>query len=116
MPKPVFARAGLRVRSGAPECVEFMQHFAPLAPDLFALEIRGLVKNFDRRAVDRSTGRPIEPILVDATTGQPISSATVRLRPGPAAGPEIYARTAMLRARRALGRRRRFRIGSQILV
>jgi ABC-2 type transport system ATP-binding protein len=29
-----------------------MQHFAPLAPDLFALEIRGLVKSFDRPAVD----------------------------------------------------------------
>ena len=29
-----------------------MQHFASLAPDLFALEIRGLVKSFDRPAVD----------------------------------------------------------------
>jgi ABC-2 type transport system ATP-binding protein len=29
-----------------------MQHFASLAPDLFALEISGLVKNFDRPAVD----------------------------------------------------------------
>jgi ABC-2 type transport system ATP-binding protein len=29
-----------------------MQHFAPLAPDLFALEINGLVKCFDRPAVD----------------------------------------------------------------
>ncbi len=29
-----------------------MSHFAPLVPDLFALEIRGLVKSFDRPAVD----------------------------------------------------------------
>jgi ABC-2 type transport system ATP-binding protein len=34
------------------ECVVFMQHFASLAPDLFALEIKGLVKSFDRPAVD----------------------------------------------------------------
>jgi DNA-binding HxlR family transcriptional regulator len=54
--------------------------------------------------IDRSTGRPIEPVLINTATGQPISSATVRLRPGPAAGPEIFARTAMLRARRAMGR------------
>ncbi|MGA7432287.1 MAG: ABC transporter ATP-binding protein [Xanthobacteraceae bacterium] len=30
----------------------FMQHFVPLAPDLFALEINDLVKSFDRPAVD----------------------------------------------------------------
>ncbi|HZC56346.1 MAG TPA: ATP-binding cassette domain-containing protein, partial [Xanthobacteraceae bacterium] len=29
-----------------------MQNFASLAPDLFALEISGLVKRFDRPAVD----------------------------------------------------------------
>src|SRR6201986_2062479 len=29
-----------------------MQHFTSLAPDLFALEIRGLVKSFTRPAVD----------------------------------------------------------------
>src|SRR5580692_9860770 len=52
MPKPVSVRAGPRARSGAQERVKFMQHFAPLAPDLFALEIRGLVKSFDRPAVD----------------------------------------------------------------
>jgi DNA-binding HxlR family transcriptional regulator len=49
--------------------------------------------------IDRSSGRPVEPVLVNAATGQPISSTTVRLRPGPAAGPEIQARTALIRAR-----------------
>jgi DNA-binding HxlR family transcriptional regulator len=50
--------------------------------------------------VDRTSGEPIDPVLVDAVTGQPISASTVRLRPGPAAGPEIHARTALIRARR----------------
>jgi ABC-2 type transport system ATP-binding protein len=34
------------------ECAGLMQHFTSLAPDLFALEIRDLVKAFDRPAVD----------------------------------------------------------------
>jgi len=50
--------------------------------------------------VERSTGRLVDPVLVDATTGAPLTAHTVRLRPGPAAGPEIYARAARIRAGR----------------
>jgi len=49
--------------------------------------------------IDRSTGQAVEPVLVNAATGEPISVATVRLRPGPAAGPEIHARAALIRSR-----------------
>jgi DNA-binding HxlR family transcriptional regulator len=50
--------------------------------------------------IDRWTGRPVDPVLVDATTGGPLTASTVRIRPGPAAGPEIYARTAHIRSSR----------------
>jgi ABC-2 type transport system ATP-binding protein len=51
MPKPV----SISVRSppiARSNMSWFMQHFASLVPDLFALEISGLVKSFDRPAVD----------------------------------------------------------------
>jgi DNA-binding HxlR family transcriptional regulator len=48
--------------------------------------------------IDRSSGRRVEPVMVDATTGQSVTASTVRLRPGPAAGPEILGRTARIRA------------------
>jgi DNA-binding HxlR family transcriptional regulator len=50
--------------------------------------------------VDRSTGRPVDPVLVDAHTGERLTASTVRLRPGPAAGPEIFARAGLIRAGR----------------
>ena len=56
-PKPVSVRRGrphLMRRSNA---VRRMQHCHLARPDLFALEIRGLVKSFSRPAVDRSRSR-----------------------------------------------------------
>jgi DNA-binding HxlR family transcriptional regulator len=50
--------------------------------------------------IERSTGRQVDPVLVDAMTGLPLTASNVRLRPGPAAGPEIYARAARIRAGR----------------
>jgi DNA-binding HxlR family transcriptional regulator len=49
--------------------------------------------------IDRSTGEAVEPVLVNGATGRPVAWGTVRLRPGPAAGEEIHARAALIRAR-----------------
>jgi DNA-binding HxlR family transcriptional regulator len=37
--------------------------------------------------------------VIDRSTGEPVAWGTVRLRPGPAAGEEIFARAARIRAR-----------------
>jgi DNA-binding HxlR family transcriptional regulator len=55
--------------------------------------------------IDRSSGRQIDPVLVDATTGLSLTASTIRLRPGPAAGPEIHGRAARIRAGRQSGAR-----------
>ena len=44
--------------------------------------------------VDRATGLPADPILVDCNTGQPITDATHANAPGPAAGPRVKKRLA----------------------
>jgi DNA-binding HxlR family transcriptional regulator len=50
--------------------------------------------------IDRSSGRLVDPVLVDAATGHSLTASTIRLRPGPAAGPEIHGRAARIRAGR----------------
>ncbi len=42
--------------------------------------------------VDRSTGLPADPILVDRVTGKPITDATHANAAGPAAGPRVVRR------------------------
>ncbi len=42
--------------------------------------------------IDKSTGLPAEPILVDRVTGKPITDATHANAPGPAAGPRVQKR------------------------
>ena len=42
--------------------------------------------------VDRATGLPADPILVDRNTGRPITDATHANAPGPAAGPGVRKR------------------------
>lgn len=42
--------------------------------------------------VDRSTGKPADPVLIDRNTGQPITEATHRNMAGPAAGPRLHKR------------------------
>ncbi|MDB5654505.1 MAG: putative transcriptional regulator [Tardiphaga sp.] len=42
--------------------------------------------------IDKSTGLPAEPILVDRLTGKPITDATHANAPGPAAGPKVQRR------------------------
>jgi DNA-binding HxlR family transcriptional regulator len=44
--------------------------------------------------VDRATGLPADPILVDRNTGRPITDATHANAPGPAAGPRVKKRLA----------------------
>lgn len=49
---------------------------------------------------DRKTGRAIEPILVDAASKKPISSALHELRPGPAASALVKRRLDFFSAKR----------------
>jgi len=46
--------------------------------------------------VDRQTGLPADPIVVDRVSGKPITGENFAYAPGPAAGPEVLARVAAL--------------------
>jgi ABC-2 type transport system ATP-binding protein len=52
MPKPLPANVPRLSLIDPRVALDFMSHFAPLVSDLFALEIRDLVKSFDRPAVN----------------------------------------------------------------
>jgi DNA-binding HxlR family transcriptional regulator len=54
------------------------RHFAPEGPSVVI--------------VDKATGAIADPILVDRTTGRPMTEATFRSAPGPAATEETYLR------------------------
>lgn len=56
------------------------RHFAPEGPSVVL--------------IDSATGKPADPILVDRNTGQPITEATHRNAPGPAAGLRVHKRLA----------------------
>ncbi|WP_370615712.1 winged helix-turn-helix transcriptional regulator [Mumia sp. Pv 4-285] len=63
-----------------------------------------------RRSVvltDRDTGREIEPVLVDAATGTPLSELRLAAVPGPVASDAIRDRFTTLTERRARRRRDR---------
>jgi DNA-binding HxlR family transcriptional regulator len=49
--------------------------------------------------VDRETGQPAEPILVDQVSGKPITPEHFTYAAGPAAGPEVLDRVALMAAR-----------------
>ena len=51
-------------------------------------------------AVNRDSGAVIEPVLIDAKTGQRIQLRDISLAPGPTAGPEIHQRMARAAAAR----------------
>jgi len=53
------------------------RHFAPEGPSVVV--------------VDRITGAPAEPMMVDANTGRPLTARDFRTVPGPAAGPKTRA-------------------------
>lgn len=48
------------------------------------------------RLIDRATGEPIEPALIDRTTARPVTLRSVGLAPGPGAGRETRAFFASL--------------------
>jgi DNA-binding HxlR family transcriptional regulator len=51
--------------------------------------------------IDSATGKPADPILVDRNTGLPITEATHRNAPGPAAGARVQKRLSHPRPPRA---------------
>ncbi|HVV95339.1 MAG TPA: helix-turn-helix domain-containing protein [Hyphomicrobiales bacterium] len=73
-----------RGRDFWPVLLSFMnwgnRHFAPEGPSVLL--------------VDRESGKPVKPVLVDANTGERISEARHKLAPGPAAGERIRRRLA----------------------
>lgn len=50
-------------------------------------------------AADRATGEIVEPVVVDGRTGKALGWGSVKLVPGPAAGPEVLHRIAMIEDR-----------------
>jgi hypothetical protein len=50
---------------------------------------------------DRRSGHVLEPVLVDARIGAPITPENVMLQPGPAASAQVRARAARVNARQA---------------
>ncbi|MFF4148376.1 winged helix-turn-helix transcriptional regulator [Streptomyces sp. NPDC001698] len=42
--------------------------------------------------LDRESGKAVEPVMVDAATGQPLTPDSTALAAGPGAGPEIRSR------------------------
>ena len=55
--------------------------------------------------VDKLTGAPAEPVLVDRVTGQPITDASHNNAAGPAAGARVKARLAKPRGTRSQDRK-----------
>ncbi len=51
--------------------------------------------------IDRETGLPADPILVDRISGKPITPEAFGYGPGPAAGPEVLERVAFIAAKAA---------------
>ena len=53
--------------------------------------------------IDRETGVPADPVVVDRFSGKPITEEHFTYAPGPAAGPEVLARVAFMAERAAKG-------------
>jgi DNA-binding HxlR family transcriptional regulator len=60
------------------------RHFAPEGPSVVL--------------INRKTGRPVDPMLADPVTGQPIAEPDYTLTPGPAAGPRTLQRYGVVPA------------------
>lgn len=75
--------------------------FYPVAVALFAWGNRHLPpEGIAMRLGDRATGRERHAIVVDAETGEPITSDNTMLLPGPAATEKTFERIGLVRARR----------------
>lgn len=53
--------------------------------------------------IDRETGVPADPVVVDRLSGKPITEEHFTYAPGPAAGPEVLARVAFMAEKAAKG-------------
>ena len=53
--------------------------------------------------IDRETGVPADPVVVDRFSGKPITEEHFTYAPGPAAGPEVLARVAFMAEKAAKG-------------
>lgn len=71
--------------------------FFPVVAALLAWGNRHLTPDgISVQLADRASGQVVEPILVDRSTGKPITLDSVMLQPGPAASPHICARAARI--------------------
>jgi DNA-binding HxlR family transcriptional regulator len=57
------------------------------------------VEGIAGQLVDRETGLPAEPVLIDRVSGKPITAEHFAYGPGPAAGPEVLDRVAFIAQR-----------------
>lgn len=74
--------------------------FAPVLTAMLAFGNRHFaVEGVAGQLVDRETGVPAEPIMVDRISGKPITDEHFAYRPGPAAGPEVLDRVAFMAAK-----------------
>lgn len=71
--------------------------FQPVLTAMLAFGNRHFaVEGVAGQLVDRETGLAAEPIIVDRISGKPITSDAFAYRPGPAAGPEVLDRVALM--------------------
>lgn len=78
--------------------------FFPVLAALLAWGNRNLTpEGISVHLADRDSGQVLEPILVDQSTGKPITPDNVRLQPGPAASSQVRARAARIKARHSTG-------------
>lgn len=76
--------------------------FAPVLTAMLAFGNRHFaVEGVAGQLVDRETGVPAEPIMVDRISGKPITGEHFAYTPGPAAGPEVLDRVAFMAAKTA---------------
>lgn len=79
--------------------------FAPVLTAMLAFGNRQLApEGVCGQLVDRDTGRPAEPIMVDRISGKPITAEAFAYEAGPAAGPEVLDRVAFIAAKQASAR------------
>jgi DNA-binding HxlR family transcriptional regulator len=76
--------------------------FAPVLTAMLAFGNRHFaIEGVAGQLVDRETGVPAEPIMIDRISGKPITGEHFTYQPGPAAGPEVLDRVAFMAAKAA---------------
>lgn len=81
---------------------EMGRDFAPVLTALMAFGNRHFAaEGIASQMVEASTGRAVEPMVVDRQTGLPVDDPRFTLAAGPAAGEATRARVALIASRRA---------------